>query len=133
MEPPLVVVAAIIERDGRILICRRASSDSHPLKWEFPGGKVRPGEDPASALRRELWEELGVHVEIGDEIARCGWRYQGGPPLLLIFYRTRITAGEPVNRVFAEIRWELPERLPDHDFLEADREIVRQLARREQS
>jgi 8-oxo-dGTP diphosphatase len=133
METPLTVVAAVIERDGRILICRRSSHDSHPLKWEFPGGKVRPGEDPASALRRELVEELGVHAEVGDEIARCEWRYAEGPPLLLIFYRARIVAGEPVNRVFAEIRWELPERLPDHDFLEADRELVRQLARGERN
>jgi hypothetical protein len=53
--------------------------------------------------------------------------------LLLIFYRARIVAGEPVNRVFAEIRWELPERLPDHDFLEADRALVRQLARGERN
>jgi 8-oxo-dGTP diphosphatase len=133
METPLTVVAAVIERDGRILICRRSSHDSHPLKWEFPGGKVRPGEDPASALRRELVEELGVHADIGDEIARCEWRYEEGPPLLLIFYRARIVAGEPVNRVFAEIRWELPERLPDHDFLEADRALVRQLARGERN
>jgi len=130
---PLVVVAAIIERDGRILICRRSSRDSHPLKWEFPGGKVRPDEDPRAALRRELLEELGVDAEIGEEIARCQWRYQGAPPLLLIFYRARMTTGEPVNRVFAEIRWELPERLPDHDFLEADRELVRRLAAGRQS
>ena len=60
----LQVVAAIIERDGSVLIGRRRPEQSHPLQWEFPGGKVEPGETPEQALARELGEELAiVHVE----------------------------------------------------------------------
>lgn len=130
MQAAISVVAAVIERDGRILICRRAARDSHPLKWEFPGGKVRTGETPQAALIRELYEELGVRAEICEELARYRWQYPGAGPIELIFYRAELLEGEPVNRVFAEILWELPERLPTHDFLEADRKFIRELAAR---
>lgn len=60
-----VVVAAIIERGGLVLVCRRREDGAHPLKWEFPGGKVELGESPEDALRRELREELGIAAEIG--------------------------------------------------------------------
>lgn len=130
MQPAVLVVAAVIERDGRILVCQRAASDSHPLKWEFPGGKVRPGEHPREALRRELREELGIEAEIAEELARYEWRYVGKPPIELVFYRARLRAGEPQNRVFAEIRWERPERLHALDFLEADRDFIRRLVSR---
>src|SRR6478672_4985304 len=66
----LQVVAAIIEREGRILICRRTAEQSHALKWEFPGGKVEPGETADEAVRRELEEELGITEAAGQEITR---------------------------------------------------------------
>ncbi len=127
MNPPVVVVAAVIERLGRVLICRRRPSARHPMLWEFPGGKVEPGEDPRTALRRELLEELGVHAEIGEEIRRYPYQYPHGAPLLLIFFRATVS-GAVQNRVFAEIRWEMPERLADYDFLPGDREFVGLLA-----
>src|ERR1035437_7863741 len=64
------VVAGIIERRGRFLICRRKPEQVHPLKWEFPGGKVEPGETPELALARELEEELGILGVAGQEITR---------------------------------------------------------------
>jgi mutator protein MutT len=64
------VVAAVIERDGMVLICQRKDRGKHALKWEFPGGKVEPGEGYRAALVRELTEELGIDAVIGDEIER---------------------------------------------------------------
>ncbi len=65
----LQVVAAVIERDERILICQRRPGQSHALQWEFPGGKIEPGETPAQALARELEEELGVRGARGEQLA----------------------------------------------------------------
>ncbi len=124
---PVMVVAAVIERHGRVLIARRPPQGRHPLLWEFPGGKVEPDEDPRAALERELMEELGVHAEIGEELCRYPYQYPHSDPLLLIFYRAAVS-GAVENRAFAELRWELPERLPSYDFLPGDREFVRLLA-----
>jgi len=121
----LQVVAAIVEREGRILICRRRPEQSHPLKWEFPGGKVEPGETPAQALQRELAEELDLRVAAGEEIARYQYTYPGKDPILLIFLRVREFVGEPRNLIFQEMRWEPPQNLPAFDFLEGDRDFIR--------
>jgi 8-oxo-dGTP diphosphatase len=122
------VVAAIIERDGRILICRRTREQSHALKWEFPGGKVEPGESPEQALARELEEELAVCQATGKEITRYEYCYPAKPPILLIFFRVMGFQGEPVNRIFHEMRWESPTRLADFDFVEGDLRFIRELA-----
>jgi 8-oxo-dGTP diphosphatase len=122
------VVAGLIERDGRILICRRRASQQHPLKWEFPGGKVEAGEEPGEALRRELNEELGIEIEAPDEIARFDYKYPYRDPILLIFFRVKHYSGVPENRIFAAVQWEKPGDLPQFDFLEGDVAFVRKLA-----
>ena len=81
------VVAAIFENNGRILICQRTPGQSHPLKWEFPGGKVEPGESPEQGLARELEEELAVTGARGEEMERYQFAYPGKAPIELIFYR----------------------------------------------
>ena len=121
------VVAAILERDGRILICRRRPDQSHPLKWEFPGGKVEPGETPAEALVRELSEELGIATSAGPEIASYEFAYPGKQPILLHFFRVDSYRGEPQNLIFEEMRWEPASRLGDFDFVEGDRDFIRGL------
>jgi 8-oxo-dGTP diphosphatase len=121
------VVAAVIERDGRVLICQRKRG-RHALKWEFPGGKVEPGETPAVALARELREELAIEARIGEEIHRHDVRYGNGPLIHLAFFRVAYFSGEPVNLQFAQIIWEERRRLAEYDFLEGDLEFVRQLA-----
>jgi 8-oxo-dGTP diphosphatase len=121
----LQVVAAIVEREGRILICRRRPEQSHPLKWEFPGGKVEPGETPAQAIERELAEELDIREIASEEIARYEFTYPGKDPILLIFLRVREFEGEPRNLIFHEMRWEPPQRLSAFDFLEGDRDFIR--------
>src|SRR5271170_4647589 len=81
------VVAAVIERDGRVLIAQRKRTGQHPLKWEFPGGKVEPDEAPEVAVVRELQEELAIHARVEREIMRYEYQYPGRTPILLIFYR----------------------------------------------
>jgi mutator protein MutT len=114
------VVAAVIERDGLILIGQRKSSGRHPLKWEFPGGKVEPGEDPHTALARELREELGIEAEIGQQVDAYDVRYSSGPPLRLVFLRVNAFSGDPRNLDFEQILWVDPSHLADYDFLEGD-------------
>lgn len=128
-EPPVTtVVAAVIHRDGQILIGQRPTGKQHPLKWEFPGGKVEPGEDPRDALARELAEELDIRPETGPEIARYQYQYPARPPILLIFFKVDRFYGEPRNLVFERIAWVAPRDLPSYDFLDGDVEFVRTLA-----
>ena len=124
----MTVVAAVFERDGRILIGQRRPVNQHPLKWEFPGGKVEPGESAEDALIRELREELAVEATLGSEIARYGFQYPGRPRIELIFYRVAEFKDEPVNLAFEQLGWVAPEDLPDYDFLEGDVEFVRLLS-----
>lgn len=125
------VVAAVIERDGKILIGQRMRGDSHGLKWEFPGGKVEQGELPPHALARELEEELGIQALVGSEIIRYEHRYPGRTSILLIFFRVTHFSGEPGNLAFEQIVWALPEELPGFDFLDGDKDFVKRLSARE--
>jgi len=123
------VVAAVIERDGRILIAQRSAGSAHALKWEFPGGKVDAGESPEAALARELQEELAIQAVVGKEILRYEYSYARKPAILLIFFEVTDFSGAPRNRVFERIAWAEKDELPVYDFLEGDAEIVRQLAK----
>ena len=119
------VVAAVIERDGLILIAQRKRTGQHPLKWEFPGGKVEPEEIPEKALVRELVEELGIRVTVGPEIGRYEFQYEGRWPVMLMFYRVTQFSGEPKNLDFEQILWTPRERLLDYDFLEGGAEFLK--------
>jgi mutator protein MutT len=130
-RPAMTVVAAVIERNGDILIGQRRHDDTHAGRWEFPGGKVESHEEPRAALARELYEELGIHAEISDEITRYQYQYPGRAPIQLIFFRVKVFEGEPVNCVFEQILWESPLRFPDYEFLDGDIDFVRRLARGE--
>ncbi|MGI8990871.1 MAG: (deoxy)nucleoside triphosphate pyrophosphohydrolase [Bryobacteraceae bacterium] len=122
------VVAGLIERDGRFLIGQRRADRAHPLKWEFPGGKVEAGEDPCEALHRELWEELEIRATVGPEIARYEYAYGAKPPIELIFYRVAAFSGAPRNRIFERIEWVALHELADRDFLEGDVDFVKRLS-----
>jgi len=123
----LTVVAGVIRRDGRILICQRRRGSRHAFKWEFPGGKVEPGETPVRGLERELEEELGIRATVGREMARYEYEYTGRPPILLVFHEVTEFAGEPENKIFEQMIWEEPQRLASYDFLEADVRFLREL------
>lgn len=120
----LQVVAAIIERDGKILVGRRTPAQSHPLQWEFPGGKVESGETPAQALCRELEEELAIRGSTCHEITRYPYAYPGRNPIELIFLRVTSFEGEPRNLIYHEMRWQPRMSLGELDFLEGDREFL---------
>jgi 8-oxo-dGTP diphosphatase len=122
------VVAALIWKDGKILICQRTRHQVMPLKWEFPGGKIEEGEQPRDALRRELDEELGINAMIGVEAARIRHEYPNHSSVELRFYEVHEYSGEIENRIFREIRWAAPAELPGFDFLEADLTLVKDLA-----
>jgi len=122
------VVAGVIERAGLVLIAQRKRTGQHPLKWEFPGGKVEPNETPEAALIRELDEELGIRAQVHGEIARYEYQYEGRWPILLLFYRVTEFSGEPKNLDFEQILWAPRDRLRDYDFLEGDAEFLNQYA-----
>ena len=122
------VVAAIIIKDDKVLVCQRTRHQTMPLKWEFPGGKIETGEQPRDALRRELDEELGIAATVGEEVMRIRHKYKTGNSVELRFYAVREYAGNIENRIFKDVRWATRSELPDYDFLEADEPIVRDLA-----
>ena len=122
------VVAALIMKDGKVLVCQRTRHQAMPLKWEFPGGKIEEGEQPRDALWRELDEELGIDARIGEEVARIQHEYKGGGAVELRFYVVHNFDGEIENRIFRDVRWAKRSELPAYDFLEADRELIQDLA-----
>src|SRR5713101_370881 len=126
----MIVVAAIIERsERRLLIGQRRQNDTSPLKWEFPGGKVREGETPEAALARELQEELGVTLVKSVELGRVRYHYAGTSDELEIrFFAAAIAESELLPRTFEKIAWALPKELGEYEFLAANRELIAQLA-----
>ena len=127
-----LVVAALILRASdsgeEVLICQRKAEQPMALKWEFPGGKIEPGEGPEEALRRELNEELGIDAAIGGPVARIRHNYRNGSAVDLQFFVVRQFAGDLENRIFNEIRWVSFAALPQFDFLAADLGLIRDLA-----
>jgi 8-oxo-dGTP diphosphatase len=121
------VVAAVIEREQRILVCQRKAGGRHELKWEFPGGKVEEDETPIAALQRELREELAIEALIGNEITRYEYAYPEKTPILLIFYSVTEFSGELQNRVFEKFEWACRRDLASYDFLEGDIGFVKSL------
>jgi 8-oxo-dGTP diphosphatase len=121
------VVAAIIVRDESVLICQRKAGQQYAGKWEFPGGKVEPGEELRAALERELLEELAIAATAGEEIVRYEYTYPGRTPIQLVFYKVGQFEGEPRNLIFEQIRWEKIANLSGYDFLDGDVDFVKNL------
>src|SRR5438105_9946867 len=121
-RPLRLVVAALILREGsaeagtEVLVCQRRADQPMSLKWEFPGGKIEPGESAEQALTRELEEELGIAAEIGPRIAQVRHRYRNGAAIDLQFFTVRSYAGEIHNLIFNDIRWSPLTALPSFDF-----------------
>ena len=97
-------------------------------QWEFPGGKIEPGETPEEALARELDEELGIKAIIGPHVTHIRHNYRHGGAVDLQFYAVHEFTGEIINRIYQEVRWTKLEDLPSFDFLAADRGLIRDLA-----
>ncbi len=125
----ITVVAALIRDDGKLLVCQRKRGTSFAMMWEFPGGKVKPGETLEQALVRELEEELGTQAAIGSEVYRAQHRYaELSEPIELIFFQAELNPKSVRNLVFEEILWRAPSSLPELNFLPADKELVEKLA-----
>ncbi len=122
------MAAALIVREGTVLIGQRRADQPMALLWEFPGGKIEPGEDAAQALTRELEEELGIRAEIGPPVTRIRHNYRHGGAVDLQFFAVHEFSGEIDNRIYQQLRWVKLEELRDYDFLAADRGLVRDLA-----
>jgi 8-oxo-dGTP diphosphatase len=123
--PPQVVVGAAIVRDGRVLAARRTTPASAAGRWEFPGGKVEPGESEAAALAREVREELGVRIRV-----RCwlsGSEPVGGRYLLRVAMAA-LEEGDPEPAEHDELRWLAADELDTVDWLDADRPFLAELS-----
>jgi len=128
--PRVLVVAGLIEGEqpGHFLVSRRLSDSHLGGHWEFPGGKLEPGESPASALRRELREELGIEVEVGDPFAVGHHVYEAREVVLLVL-RCRHIAGEPRCLEVAELAWRTAEEIAALPLPPADGPVVERLLR----
>ena len=120
------VTAAVIEKDGKILIARRKGEDALGGKWEFPGGKLEPGETPEECLKRELREELGIETEVKAFLCSSRFVYRH-MAVELLAYKTVYVSGEIALHEHDRIEWILPEALEDYDFSEADKPVVHKL------
>jgi 8-oxo-dGTP diphosphatase len=131
-----VAVGIILRRDGMVLACQRLDSGKYPLKWEFPGGKIEPGETGEEALVRELREELSIEAVVDREFFRQEWTYRDsvsaantdGSFRITYFLVTSFT-GEPVNNVFQSLRWVTPADFLEMDILEGNRAAIELLVR----
>jgi len=122
------VAAALIVRDGEVLIGQRRPDQPMALQWEFPGGKIEAGESAEEALARELDEELGISATIGQRVTRVRHNYRHGGAVDLQFFAVHEFKGDIVNHIYHQFRWVKLDDLPGYDFLAADRGLIRDLA-----
>ncbi|HWR88799.1 MAG TPA: (deoxy)nucleoside triphosphate pyrophosphohydrolase [Dissulfurispiraceae bacterium] len=120
----LHVACAIIQREGKVLATQRGADGNLPLKWEFPGGKIHPGETPEDCLHRELNEEVGIGVDIIRALPPSTHSYQTFTVTLYPFVCS-IRSGEIVLHEHAASVWLAPEDLPALDWAEADLPVIR--------
>jgi 8-oxo-dGTP diphosphatase len=120
------VAAAVIERDGKVLIARRRKEADSGGSWEFPGGRLEKGETPEKAVEREIAEELGVRIRVGRRLCAVTYR-SPNLSIELLAYRANIISGELELTDHDEVRWAEPSVLEESAFSEPDRPIVRRL------
>ncbi len=126
MRRKIRVVGAMIEQDGKYLITQRPATASLPNLWEFPGGRVEPGESDQAALARELKEEMGITVEVGDRVIHVEHAYESYD-IDFCVYRCRLTAGPLRHIRVADHRWVLPGELDRYEFPPADEKSIAKL------
>ena len=129
-RPRKLVVAALVRHGDLVLVSRRRADQAMPLLWEFPGGKVEPGEAPAAALVREVREELGCEIAV-DRIHEVVFHAYPEFDLVMLVYAGRIVGGTPRPIEVADVTWVEAARLPTLDLLPADYPLAEALARGE--
>jgi len=120
---PIDVACALIARDGRLLLARRPPDKALGGKWEFPGGKVEPGESAPDALRREIAEELAVSITVGQPLPPVVHDY-GAFAIRLIPFVCRLDAGTPIPHEHTDVRWIPPSSVAAMDIADADRPVI---------
>lgn len=130
MKNAIRVTAAVIIEQGRVLATQRHERSAMGGKWEFPGGKIEPGETPEACLRRELREELGVEADVQELFMRTAHAYPTKNVELFVF-KAAIRAGSPVLHVHQDARWVSAAEIGGLDWLEADQPIVAKLVKEE--
>ena len=123
------VVAALIKRDNKFLICQRPRNKARALLWEFVGGKVEPGETKEQAIIRECREELAVTLSVGDVFMDVIHEYPDLTVHLTLFNAT-IAEGEPQKLEHNDIQWITPSEIPNYEFCPADEEILAKIIER---
>jgi 8-oxo-dGTP diphosphatase len=126
MRRKIRVVGAMIEQDGKYLITQRPATASLPNLWEFPGGRVEPGETDEEALARELREEMGIHVDVGDRVIHVEHAYESYD-IDFCVYRCRMTRGPLRHIRVADHRWVRPGELDEYEFPPADEKSIAKL------
>lgn len=124
---PMHVAAAVLFQDGEVLVARRAPGFRHAGSWEFPGGKIEPGESPETCLARELAEEFGIAVRVGEPVARSDYAYDFAT-VRIHAYRVEWISGEMVPRDHDAVAWATPSELAEYDLLPADIPIAERVA-----
>jgi 8-oxo-dGTP diphosphatase len=125
---PKVVVGGLIYQNERILICQRKEEGDHPLKWEFPGGKLKDNENNQEALKRELKEELSIEINEMIYFDEYLYEYKKLSKILkLVFFQIFQFEGEIQNKVHQQLKWIDISKLGDYDFLEGDLKIINKL------
>jgi len=126
-----IVTAAVMEKDGRILIAQRRRGDYQQYKWELPGGKLESHETPEECLQRELREEFNIETEIGEFVGSSDYHYHH-TSIRLMAFRAYHISGELNILDHETIQWVLPSELVDFDFSEADKPIIQQLVEKKE-
>ena len=125
---PKVVVGGLIYQNEKILICQRKEEGDHPLKWEFPGGKLIGAENSQEALKRELKEELSIEINEMIFFDEYLYEYKKLSKILkLVFFQIFQFEGEIQNKVHQQLKWIDISKLGDYDFLEGDLKIINKL------
>ncbi len=122
------VSVGVIQRNGTILLCQRKQGSRYGLKWEFPGGKLEPGETPLEGMKRELHEELSIKVNGVERMETQTAHYADGGAFEVVYCFVSDFEGEPRNNVFEQIRWVTLEELRTMDILEGNKSFVAQLS-----
>ena len=124
------VTAAIVVKSGKVLIAKRNPKARLPNLWEFPGGKIEPGEPPEQCLKRELYEEFEIHVRVGERVGASVHTYDFGT-VELIAFKARLVGGKFKLHEHAEIRWVQADALDHYEFAPADIPFVHMIRKGE--
>lgn len=128
IKKTIKVASGVICQSNKLLIAKRSEGQKLAGLWEFPGGKIEPGENEKDCLERELLEELGVKAEIGEFIAQTDYEYDFAV-VSLFFYWAKIKEGELQNHVHEELKWVEFKELPTDDFVPADIPVLAQISK----